>query len=101
MELARHGAYANHGEKCRKAKDISAAWQAGKKVLEVRCSQSLRDFNTDATYRYYVRFGLNEVGQLIDALAKSCRDIDPDELKVALRGRVPELLKIANVISMA
>ena len=100
MELARHGAYANHGEKTRKAK-ITADWKSSKEMLEVRSVQTVRDFNGEGTYKYYMRYDLEEVGAIIEALSKACRDIDSDTLKTALRGRVADLLKIANTVSLA
>jgi len=100
MELARHGARANHGEKIRKAK-VTADWKSSKEMLEVRSVQTVRDFNGDGSYKYYMRYDLDEVGAIIEALSRACRDIDADALKSSLRGRVADLLKIANTVSLA
>ena len=101
MEIARHGAAANHGEKVRRSNDISVRWQPINQKIETRINVGLKDFNTDARYRYYVRHSLDEYGKMTAALANRIADIPPSVLRDELREFVPDLLKLANSVANA
>ena len=101
MEFARHGYSANHGETTRKISTITPRWSKNKEVLEIRTDKPVSDFSTSSRYIYYFRFELDDIAQILSVLANKCEDIDDDTLREKLRSAVPDLLKIANVVSAA
>ena len=96
MEISRIGAAANHGSRSVRINELQFAWQIGSATMQAKSAKSVGDFATESRHRYTIRMSLEEVGLLLESLAKDCAEIEDEVLRTVLRPRVADLLKIAT-----